>query len=163
MVSFILKGDGRFDRFLSPTWGELRCEQIPSLIADLYGRQGWELMVGTDSHTRDGTVIFASAFVVYRKGMGGSYFYSVLRERSKNYNFYSRIYREVELSIKLAKLLKEIFNPPFIEVHIDAGQDGLTSRLLPGLTGYVIGEGFKPVVKPYAFVASKLADRHSKH
>jgi len=133
------------------------------VIIDLYGHHGWQLMVGTDSHTRDGTVIFASAFVVYRKGMGGSYFYSVRRERSKKYNFYSRIYKEVELSITLAKLLKEIFETSLIEVHIDAGYDGLTSKLLPGLTGYVIGEGFKPVIKPYAFVASKVADRHSKH
>jgi len=119
-------------------------------------------MVGTDSHVRDGVVTFATAFVVHKVHIGGTYFYVVKHEDSRYFDFYSRIYREVELSIELAKVLSDLFETRDIEIHIDAGNDGMTSKILPGLVGYVIGEGFTPVAKPYSFVASKVADKHSK-
>lgn len=42
-----------------------------------------------------------------------------------------------------------LFETRDIEMHIDAGNYGMTSKTLPGLAGYVIGEGFIPVAKPY--------------
>ena len=60
-------------------------------------------------------------------------------------------------------LLQEELNGEYelLEIHIDAGGNGPTKELMKELIGMVVGNGFTAKVKPEAFGASAVADRHT--
>lgn len=128
----------------------------------------YRIVVGSDTKAVSETKII-TAVAVIKVGNGGRYFVS----HSPYQEFFSlkeRIYREAVASATLAqeirsrlkeKLGEEFFWNNNIAVHIDVGQNGPTQGLIDGLRGMVRGFGFEPIIKPEAFAAFVLADRHT--
>jgi len=117
--------------------------------------------IGTDSDTKDGITVYATVLVIYRFGNGGTYFYTLRKEKG-NGDMYFRIFKEVEMSLEMANFVKEFLGLKDFEIHLDIGNDGLSSKILPSIIGYVKGMGYKFKIKPWAFAASKIAHRHTK-
>ncbi len=116
--------------------------------------------VGTDSDSKDGKTVYATAVVVHRVGNGATYFYRKVVEKGRH-DMYTRLFREAELSVEMAKMVKDILGVSPI-VHLDIGEEGESSKVMPTLVGYVVGMGFKCIVKPESFAAYKVAHRHTK-
>ncbi|TSC80342.1 MAG: hypothetical protein G01um101429_192 [Parcubacteria group bacterium Gr01-1014_29] len=126
----------------------------------------YEIIVGSDSHPAQ-TVQFVTAVTVRRIGNGGIYFWT-RSNPEQCHTLRDRIYRETMCSITLAQelrgRLKETLGDEFFwndQVHIDVGERGATRDLIPGVVGMVRGFGFEAVIKPYAFGACTVADRHT--
>ncbi|MFZ5899548.1 MAG: ribonuclease H-like YkuK family protein, partial [Bacillota bacterium] len=49
-----------------------------------------------------------------------------------------------------------------VEIHIDVGSHGDTKDLIREVVGMVTGSGFNAKIKPDAYGASSVADRHTK-
>ncbi|HEY4497529.1 MAG TPA: ribonuclease H-like YkuK family protein, partial [Candidatus Paceibacterota bacterium] len=98
---------------------------------------------------------------------GGIYFWTSFEQQSSG-SLRDRIYKETMRSITLAQelrgRLKEALGDEFFwddQVHIDVGEHGPTKDLIDAVVGMVKGYGFDAVIKPYAFGASVVADRHT--
>ena len=126
----------------------------------------YEIIVGTDSHASD-TVSFVTAITVRRVGNGGIYFWT-RSYKNKFPNLRERIYSEAIHSIMLGQeirgRLKEELQDDFFwndQIHIDIGENGKTREFIDAVVGMVKGYGFEAVIKPHAFGASAVADRHT--
>jgi len=126
----------------------------------------YEIIVGTDSHASD-TVSFVTAITVRRIGNGGIYFWT-RSYKNKFPNLRERIYAEAIHSITLAQelrgRLKEELQDEFFwndQIHIDIGENGKTREFIDAVVGMVKGYGFEAVIKPHAYGASVVADRHT--
>ena len=73
--------------------------------------------------------------------------------------------KEAESTISLANSIFEEVEGVKLELHLDISpqenKEG-TSHLAKMLIGYVKGSGYECKVKPYAFAAASVADKHSK-
>ena len=129
----------------------------------------WTIGIGTDSQTIGKFFNFTSVVCIYKKGKGGNYYYQsniVSRKKFPSTNQIHRMFEEVTRSINLAvELENTLVNKQKPIIHIDAStaeKNNLTSSFSEQLEGYVIGSGFNCVLKPDSYVASCIADRHSK-
>lgn len=125
-----------------------------------------QVFVGTDSLINSGKCTFTTSIVLLgAEGQsGGLYFY-----KKEKYNeptrFYTRILREVEKSINIAISITDVCPSVNLEVHLDVSPEGKnekTSRMAQMLMGYATGSGFKCKIKPEAFAATSVADKHTK-
>ncbi|AIY88543.1 MULTISPECIES: ribonuclease H-like YkuK family protein [Thermotoga] len=121
----------------------------------------YSVFVGTDSDVKDGKVIYATALVVYRFGSGATYFYTVYRDGNGK-DLYSRIFREAEMSLEMARFVEEILKLGKPVIHLDIGYEGLTKDLVSSVIGYVKGVGYPYQIKPDSFAATKIAHKHTK-
>lgn len=102
-------------------------------------------------------------------GKGGRVFY--IRHLEKRYhNRAQRLLREAEISIKLGQKLEPIFNElgiPF-EVHADVNSfagnnnENKSNEVHDAVKGWIESMGWTCRTKPQAFVASIVADRHTR-
>ena len=125
-----------------------------------------QVFVGTDSLISSGKCTFVTSIVLLGadEQKGGLYFY-----KKEKYNeptrFYTRILREVEKSINIAMSITEVCPNVNLEVHLDVSEEEKnekTSRMAKMLMGYATGSGFKCKIKPEAFAATSVADKHTK-
>lgn len=132
--------------------------------------QDSELIIGTDSHLHKYLYRFITVVCIYKKGRGGNYFYTVSEQHKKEFkgNYPTRVkarmLHETSLAIEIATELQEItgYRPV---IHLDASppETGeLTSAFSDQLKGYVIASGFECFIKPWSFVSSSIANKHSK-
>lgn len=129
-----------------------------------------ELIVGVDSHLHGITYRFISVVCLYRKGRGGFYYYNISEQHRKEFKgtypvrVKARMFHETSLAIELAsEILEKTGLSPV--VHLDASPPNtgeLTSMFSDQLKGYVAASGFEAVLKPWSFVASGIANKHSK-
>lgn len=128
----------------------------------------YKITVGTDSPANT-YAQFVTAVTVLRVGNGGRYFWT-RSEKIFCPTLRDRIYKEAMQSITLAqelrsrlkeKLGEEFFWDRKITVHIDIGNGGPTKDLIEGVVGMVRGYGLEAIIKPDAFAASIVADRHT--
>lgn len=130
----------------------------------------YELIVGVDSHLHGRTYQFITVACLYCKGRGGFYYYSISEQHKKEFKgsntakLTARMFYEASLAIELATELQEKTGVAPV-VHIDvsppeAGED--TSPFSDQIRGYVIASGFEAVRKPWSFVSSGIANKHSK-
>ncbi len=154
--------------FISPTYGKLSFErmfrQIVRYIQEDPDRQ-YHLIIGTDSLLGDETT-FVTAVIIHRLGRGGRYFYRKFRNR-KIESLRQRILYEASLSLEVAsqissELAKNGFSDLPVEIHLDVGNNGETKKIIREVVGMVTGSGYAAVIKPEAYGASKVADKHSK-
>tara|TARA_A100001515_G_scaffold33423_1_gene26017 strand:- start:942 stop:1418 length:477 start_codon:yes stop_codon:yes gene_type:complete len=124
--------------------------------------------IGTDSFFIKDNCIFSTAICLYGADnqQGGRYFYTKTRLNKNQFPELSiRMIKEAESTITLANsIVKEVENVK-LELHLDISpqenKEG-TSHLANMLIGYVKGSGYECKVKPYAFAAASIADKHSK-
>jgi len=127
-----------------------------------------KVYVGTDSHMRGNHCEFSSAIVIYSEAdrKGGTYFYRKQRYPRADFNqLRHRISTEVQHSIDVSCRMMEVVPNVNIEIHIDSSpvaSGTKTSKFSDGLVGYAIGMGFDAKIKPEAWAASNIADKHAK-
>jgi predicted RNase H-related nuclease YkuK (DUF458 family) len=124
--------------------------------------------IGTDSFFIKNKCIFATAICLYGadKQKGGRYFYIKTSLNKKQFPELSiRMIKEAEKTINLANHIVELIPTAKLELHLDISpqenNEG-TSHLAKMLVGYVKGSGYECKIKPDAFAAASIADKHSK-
>ena len=158
-----------FDKFNSPTYGELDFDQVMVKLLEYAGTEPsseYELIIGTDSMPgREASAEFVSAIVVHRKNSGGIYFWSKRHETSLH-TLRQRIFQEALYSLKLAEQLIEHLKQKnivdfYLTIHVDVGPNGKTKQMVHEIVGMIKGNGFAVKTKPDSYGASSVADRHT--
>ena len=124
--------------------------------------------IGTDSFFIKTKCIFATAICLYGadKQQGGKYFYTkTILNKNKFPELSIRMIKEAENTILIANSIIDEVPTAILELHLDISphenNEG-TSHLAKMLVGYVKGSGYECKIKPYAFAAASIADKHSK-
>ncbi|MDQ0285266.1 putative RNase H-related nuclease YkuK (DUF458 family) [Desulfofundulus luciae] len=154
--------------FTSPTKGRLTFEQM---MADIMGyitglpSSAYKIIVGSDSQVKQETC-FITAVIVHRLGKGARYYYRKKIQR-KIKSLRQKIFYETALSLELGGLIARHFaecglDDLQVEIHIDVGTHGETRDLIREVVGMVTGSGFQAKIKPEAYGASSVADKHTK-
>ena len=154
--------------FVSPSQGRLSFEEMfQQLVGYIRSEpdQHYHLIIGTDSLLSDDTT-FVTAVIIHRVGHGGRYFYRKFRNR-KIASLRQRILFETSLSLEIAHLItaalaRNGLSKLPVEIHLDVGQQGETRQIVREVVGMVSGSGYAAVIKPDAYGATKVADKHSK-
>ncbi len=158
-------------KFHSWSKGTLSLERVfDEIIAYIALRpeRSYRIIVGSDSAARNPASL-VTAVTVWCVGNGGIHFW-VVSDKKTFHTLRDRIYEEAMQSITLAQELRsglrerlgeEVLWDRKIQVHIDVGQNGPTRELIGEVVGMVTGFGFEAVVKPDAFGAAQVADRHT--
>lgn len=158
-------------QFYSQAHGRLSVERMIAEIRQFVGRapeRSYKVIIGTDSHpARPAT--FITAVTVWRVGNGAIHFWT-RSEYSRTFGtLRERIWQEAIASITLAQelrgKLRDALGDEFFwdgnEIHVDIGKNGPTRDLIDSVVGMIKGYDFVPVIKPFAFGASVVADRHT--
>ena len=126
-----------------------------------------DVFIGCDSFIKADKCIFASVICLHGADgqTGGRYFW--IRERykaEKYHNLQYRIFSEVSKTVTLAMKLSDRFPKANIELHIDISskETAKTHKFVDALTGFAKSAGFNCQIKPYAWAAAAIADKHSK-
>lgn len=153
----------------SPTYGKLDVLGLKKrMAAYLTERKDvkYRIIVGCDSQkVKVGSYDFVVAIVIHRVGFGGIYFWK--REiLNKKMSLKERMYQEAIMSLQSAENVFELLRENGIskyniEIHIDIGRNGETREMINEIVGMVRGNGYDIKIKPDAFGASKIADRHT--
>lgn len=142
-------------------WKTLREVRVPDILEFVRdaSREGQAVHVGTDSLQRGRFTQFVTVVVVLMPRKGGRVVYrrkvvpriSSLRER-----LLKEVWKSVELGLQLSPLVK---GEP--TVHIDANPvvSHKSSAYVHELVGLVVGQGFRALIKPESWAASRAADR----
>lgn len=162
---------GQGAQFHSWSKGVLTLERVfeeVTAYVRLQPERSYEIIVGSDSAARS-PVPLITAVTVRRVGNGAVHFW-VTSEKRTFHTLRDRIYEETMQSLTLAqeirsglreRLGEEVLWDGQIQVHIDVGENGPTRDLIDQVVGMVKGFGFEAVIKPGAFGASQVADRHT--
>lgn len=154
--------------FISPSKGKLSfrdmMEDITNYITGL-PTSAYKIIIGSDSQVKTDTC-FITAVVVHRLGKGARYYYRKMRHR-KIKSLRQKIFYETALSLEVGGLVNKHFAESGfadleVEIHIDAGNKGETRDLIREVVGMVTGSGFQAKIKPEAYGASSVADKHTK-
>lgn len=141
-------------------------DEVKSFVAREPARM-YQVIVGTDSRASDRTRM-VTAITVRRVGNGAIYFWTRSEEKIFH-SFRDRIWDEAISSITLGQevrsRLKDKLGDEFFwdgnEIHVDIGRAGITREMVDAVVGMIKGYQFQPVIKPHAFGASSVADRHT--
>ena len=154
--------------FYNPHLGQMTFDEvIESVVSEMRGnsKDRFELLIGTDSSTTLDRLDIVSAIVLHRVGRGGRYFWARRRER-KPQSLRQQIWREAWLSFELAQhLIERLSALAFLrfnlEIHVDIGENGKTKEMIDEVVGMIIANGLSVRIKPYAYAASSVADKHT--
>ena len=125
-----------------------------------------KIIVGSDSVKIGYEFVFAKAICVLdSEHYDRRYFY--LRNKihdDKYLDLYKRLLKETSDSIGLALKIREKIANANIEIHADVNPDITykSSKYKNMIIGYILGCGFNCEIKPNSFVASGLADCHTR-
>ena len=133
-----------------------------------HSKQNGTVYIGTDSFFIKDYCIFSTAICLYKADnqQGGRYFYTKSKLNKKQFPELSiRMIKEAENTITLANDIMQQVPNAKLELHLDISPHDAnegTSHLAKMLVGYVKGSGYECKVKPFAFAAASIADKHSK-
>jgi len=155
--------------FISPTKGKMSFdEMMQDIVEYITGlpTSSYKIIIGSDSQVKGETCLIINAVIVHRLGKGARYYYSKKFEH-KIYSLRQRIFYETALSLELGGMVAKRFAASGhadlpVEIHIDVGTNGKTKNLIKEVVGMVTGSGFKAKIKPEAYGASSVADKHTK-
>ena len=156
--------------FYSSAQGKISFEEVIGGIVDFVKKDPkrfYKIIIGTDSEASS-PVALVTAVTIWRVGNGAIHFWTKTEER-KFATLRDRIWQEAISSITLAQEfrshLQKVLGDEFFwdgnEIHVDIGENGPTKELIDGVVGMIRGYNFLPVIKPNAFGASTVADRHT--
>lgn len=157
-------------RFFSETKGMLTSDQVieeTKHFIGLHPHRHYKIIIGSDSEAKRLAEII-TAVTIWRIGNGAIHFWIKSEEKKFN-SLRDRIWQEAISSIMLAQefrsRLSDALGNDFFwegnEIHVDIGHNGPTKELIDGVVGMIKGYHFTPVIKPYSFGASIVADRHT--
>lgn len=156
--------------FSTPSRSAVTLSEVVADIARFVQSQPerfYKIIIGSDSSAASPAPI-VTAVTVWRVGNGAVHFWTVSEERPYA-QMRDRIWAEAIRSITLAQemrgRLEVALGDDFFwdgnEVHVDIGTNGPTRDLVDSVSGMIRGYNFIPVIKPYSFGASVVADRHT--
>lgn len=159
--------------FISPTFGSLTFEKvIESMLGfmDESPKHKYNIVVGSDSQTKNNYADFVSIIAIHKVGRGGRYFWK-RNGHHKQTNLRTRIYKEamdsMDIASKLIGAFKERSNHGSyvfkynIEIHVDIGNGGPTREMINEIVGMIRGSGFDVKTKPEAYGAYIIADKYT--
>ena len=135
--------------------------------AKTYVAAGGTIYIGTDSYVSNQICTLASTICFHGApgSRGGFYYFKKDTLNAKHFRTVrQRIMHEVQSTINLATFLND-HGVKQLEVHIDVSPSSgktKTSLMADQLVGYVRGVGFSCKIKPDAWAAASIADKHSK-
>lgn len=159
----------------SISYGDVDLQRVVEIIKETIERNPYEeynLIVGTDSQNFFTTKI-VNVVALQRVGKGGIFFYDITNVRRIN-NIKQKLLTETQMSLELATHILDELDKLFdrtswdytkylnFSIHVDAGENGPTKKVIPEIVSYIHSFGFDAVTKPDSFVASSIADRYSK-
>lgn len=159
----------------SISYGDVDLQRVAEIIKETIERNPYEeynLIVGTDSQNFFTTKI-VNVVALQRVGKGGIFFYDITNVRRIN-NIKQKLLTETQMSLELATHILDELDKLFdrtswdytkylnFSIHVDAGENGPTKKVIPEIVSYIHSFGFDAVTKPDSFVASSIADRYSK-
>lgn len=126
-----------------------------------------DIYLGCDSFLKAQQCVFASVICLHGADgqRGGRYYWIRERYPARKYrNLQYRIFSEASKTVSLAMKLSERFPSANIELHMDIStkESAKTHKFVDALTGFAKSAGFSCQVKPYAWAAAAIADKHSK-
>jgi hypothetical protein len=154
--------------FISPTKGKMTFEEMmQDIIQYIRGlpHSSYKIIIGSDSQVKHDTC-YITAVVIHRLGKGAKYYYrKQIEQRVRSLR--QKIYFETSLSLEVGGLVTGYlaetgYEELDLEIHIDVGNNGETKDLIREVVGMVTGSGFSAKIKPDAYGASSVADKHSK-
>jgi len=131
-------------------------------------RKGGTVYIGSDSHLHSHEYSLSSAIVLHGASgqRGGKYFITSKKfNKDSCHSLAERIIVETEKTIMIARNIVDLCPDIKVELHVDvssAEKDEATSGLAKMVIGYVAGNGFNCEIKPRAFAAASVADKHTK-
>lgn len=154
--------------FTSPSRGRLTFEEMMQDITRFIQgvpTSSYRLIIGSDSQVKQDTC-FITAVVIHRTGKGARYFYRKKYQR-KIKSLRQKIFYETALSLEVGNMITQYLSQMGlddlpVEIHIDVGKHGETRDLIKEVVGMVTGSGFQARIKPDAYAASSVADKHTK-
>ena len=140
-------------------------EVFELLLTEISSQENCKIIIGTDSQNTYRTKAVLVICLI-RPGKGGLFFYHIDYWYPKIKDLSTKIYKETENSLSLARELNNFLHErkarAMVEIHVDIGTKGKTKDLIQSILGWVSAEGMNCKIKPYSFVASTIADRISK-
>lgn len=124
----------------------------------------YNLVIGSDSQCHNKITIFVTAVIIHRVGRGARFFYTKSKV-GRNLDICTKILRETYCSIEVMQKIEENNILSLINnysIHVDAGTNGNSRKILKECIAYVHGFGYECKTKPLAYVASHVADRYTK-
>ena len=125
-----------------------------------------KIIIGSDSVKLGYNFIFTKAICVMNEDYyDRRYFYCRTKIRDDSYQDLSkRLLKETTDSLDLAIQIRNSLSGANIEIHADVNPDSkhLSSKYKSMISGYISGCGFDVKLKPLSFVASSIADQHTR-
>ena len=146
---------------MQTTWRTLTgraVEDVVDFVRD-HARDGQVVHLGTDSLQRTRHTRFVTVVAILTPGRGGRAIWT-RDTRPRIVSLRERLLREVWLSVELGLTLSPVVPGP-LHVHIDANPIARhkSSAYVQELVGLVVSQGFRAVIKPESWAASRAADR----
>lgn len=139
---------------------------IASILKKVALNKEHKVIVGTDSVRLGDNFVFASAICILNKNFyDRKYFYTKHKSDNPSYADLSvRLLKETKDSLDIAFELTNLVSDVNIEIHADVNPEDshMSSRYLGMVSGYILGCGFDVKVKPESYVASAVADFHTR-
>ena len=145
---------------------EITLEEIYNILEKVSTHKNHKIIIGTDSVKLGYDFVFTKAICILNKDFyDRRYFYYRQKFKDDSYlDLSKRLLKETNDSINLALDLKNKLSGINIEIHADINTDSkhMSSRYKHIITGYITGCGFDVKTKPQSFVASSIADLHTR-
>ena len=156
---------------MSKTWKTgtqevISIDNILSILEKVITSKDHKIIVGSDSVKIGADFVFTKAICILNNDYyDRRYFY--YREKLKDNSYLDlskRLLKETSDSIKIAIKIRENFSNANIEIHSDVNSEEIhkSSRYKNMIMGYISGCGFEVKIKPLSFVASSIADQHTR-
>lgn len=122
-----------------------------------------DIYIGTDSQVHGRTTTYAVVIVLHKKGLGGHVLY--YREVVPvTYDLFTKIYKEVEMSLEVAEYLVKhgVKKAKKIDIDINPDKKFKSNIVLASAMGLLAGCGYEGRMKPNSWSASHVADKLCK-
>jgi predicted RNase H-related nuclease YkuK (DUF458 family) len=141
-------------------------EEILEIIKEHSDEEG-TIYIGSDSMIQKRKCVFCTAICLLGDTkQSNRYFIRRTKTNSEEFKtLLQRIMTEVQNSIDMGMKILELYPEAKIELHLDVSntnKESKTSKFADMLVGYAKGSGFDCKIKPEAFAAYCVADKHSK-
>jgi len=142
-------------------------ENILEILKDVSDDKNHKIIVGSDSLKTSGYFIFVKSICIINKSNKHDKRFFYLRKKiydEKYYDLYKRLIKETEISLEIALDIRNKIEEANVEIHADVNLDPkhASGKFKNTIIGYIKGCGFNYALKPDSFVASSIADTHTR-
>ena len=146
---------------------EILYKDIFEILKKISDYKNHKVIIGTDSVKMNEHWVFTNAIAIFCEDnrLYDRKYYYLREELSEDYtNLYKRLIKETEDSIQIANDIKSLSDNIKIEIHADVNTDKehKSYNWSSTVAGYISGCGFEFKLKPESFVASSIADNHTR-